>query len=294
MDLGKFKEVKIGSDGQIIADNSDKILIIDADTIAYTSCLAAEEKVEVLGRGFYNDKEWEEIINNPSFNKEEGCYYTSNINNVIFNIKDKLERIKFNSGCKNYKLYFTIGKDNFRYKIYPEYKNNRKDLRVPLLLKEAKEYCIKELNGIACLDWEADDAVVAEKLALGDKAILCAVDKDVLNAVPGIHFNYYESIKFERSMHFEPEITELEAAAWPYMQCIMGDTSDNIIGIKGYGPKKANKAILDVAPEDRWAKVVEIYEKAGRTKDEALLNFRLVCMTQLVDGKIILVEEEDL
>ncbi|MEL1099680.1 hypothetical protein AADW31_09350 [Campylobacter jejuni] len=64
MDLGEFKEVKICSDGQIIADNSDKILIIDADTIAYTSCLAAEEKVEVLGRGFYNDKEWEEIINN--------------------------------------------------------------------------------------------------------------------------------------------------------------------------------------------------------------------------------------
>lgn len=288
----ELAKVRIGDMGNIVPDNSDKILVIDADTIAYRACLLAEEKVDILPQNFYRKDEWEQIINNPTYDEENCCYYVSNLNTAINCFEAILDKIKFNTGCDNYKLFFTIGKNNFRYKLYPEYKCNRVATRLPLYIKEIKEFFIENnSNAIACVDYEADDAVCYEKEVLGDKAILCAIDKDVLNAVKGIHFNYYESGKHNIKMHFEEEVSERDAKMWPYVQCITGDTSDNIVGIKGYGVSKAINYLYNEDESKWWDKVLELYEKNGLSPEKALLNYRLVCMTQVIDGKVFLAEK---
>jgi 5'-3' exonuclease len=58
-----------------------------------------------------------------------------------------------------------------------------------------------------------------------------------------------------------------------YTQLLTGDTADNIKGVKGIGPKKADK-ILDglVAEADLYKAVEEHYE----TLDELIENARLL------------------
>lgn len=294
MDLGEYVEINLDDKGNVIPNNKDKTLIIDGDTVVFTSCLRGQEQVELLPRNFYTDEEWQDIIDNPSYNPEKSYYYEADFKAITNLINEKLNRIKFFSGCNNFIMYLTEGKQSFRYNIYKDYKANRKKLETPMYLAEAKEYCVKQLKAIACKDYEADDAVIAKKKELGNKGILCAVDKDVLNAIEGVHFNYYESVNYDKSMHFTEPITAKEARLWPYKQCIMGDISDNIIGIKGIGPKKADKLFANAKEENWWDIVKAAYKQAGRTTEEALLNFRLVSMNQLVNGKIKLIEEKDL
>jgi DNA polymerase-1 len=60
------------------------------------------------------------------------------------------------------------------------------------------------------------------------------------------------------------------------IQALVGDTSDNYPGLKGFGPVKAEKLL---APHHTlpamWTAVVEAYRKNGGTFADALLNARM-------------------
>lgn len=127
----------------------------------------------------------------------------------------------------------------YRHKINPEYKGHRKPS--PLrYLKTLRGYLIEEYKATAPKGIEADDAVAYYKSFMPN-AVICAIDKDVLKQVVGEHYNYYrrEWVK----------TTKEQAHEWLYMQALMGDTGDNIKGIKGVGPKKAEKILAPHAPE---------------------------------------------
>ena len=138
-------------------------------------------------------------------------------------------------------------------------------------------------------EWEADDIVVFKKREHPDDYILCAVDKDVLYTLPGRHFNYYSSMLHNIDMKFI-EVDNYRAVRHHFIQTLMGDKGDNVIGLKGIGPAKAEKILMNY--EDTkvlWTKVVEAYEAAGRSEIDAIKNMRLVSMHQLVyneDGNI--------
>jgi DNA polymerase-1 len=65
------------------------------------------------------------------------------------------------------------------------------------------------------------------------------------------------------------------------MQTIMGDSTDNYFGIKGVGPKTAEKMLEKDGYT--WDTVIAAYEKAGLTYDDALMNARLAYILQHQD-----------
>ena len=271
-------DIDLDIDGNIKPPKNDKVALIDADTIAFTACLNVEEECEVLPQEFYSDEELEPKI-------KDGVYYNVDELAAIAKAKEKIDRILDKTGCKEVELHFTGGHKNFRYDIYPDYKANRKDIRSPDKLREVKEALCKIYKGTIHTKWEADDAVV---YYYNDaKHILCAVDKDVLNSIPGRHFNYYESGLYNIEMKWV-EIDKYTSITWKYLQTLTGDKTDNIIGLKGIGPKKAQK-ILDglMTNSELWKAVEEAYKIAGRTSEEALLNLNLVDMNLLQEDLTI-------
>lgn len=91
--------------------------------------------------------------------------------------------------------------------------------------------------------YEADDMVVTMCTVItagGGKAICCGNDKD-LRQWSGEHFNV-------RTKLIDKISTE-QAAYNLYTQVIIGDTTDNIQGLEGYGPKAAEKILVCPQPE---------------------------------------------
>lgn len=99
-----------------------------------------------------------------------------------------------------------------------------------------KEQCINEYGYFVADDIEADDvlSIMRNGSEPGDEVILVSPDKD-LKQIPGNHYNYSKDIWDTVS----PEQANYNL----WRQIIVGDTSDNITGIKGVGPKGAEKLL---------------------------------------------------
>lgn len=269
-------DIDVGFGGKVLPPKNDKIALIDADTIAFTACLNAEEELEVLAESFYTPEEWLELQEN--YDPITDAYYESDPEMRIARADEKIQKILEQTGCQEMELHFTGGRDNFRYQMHAEYKANRKGMRTPTGLVDLKNVLVEKYGGIIHTKWEADDAVVYHKRENPDKYILVAMDKDVIYSVPGKHFNYYESGHYNIDMKWVTTTKET-ARMWPYMQCILGDTSDNIQGVKGIGPKKALKFIADdMTPEQLWEGVVKAWESKGLEEVDAMITMNLVNM----------------
>lgn len=109
---------------------------------------------------------------------------------------------------------------------YREYEGKQQDMI------EAAKYVIDNYNSLILDGLEADDIV--SFLQDKDNTYIVSVDKD-LKQIPGYHYNF-ETNTIE-------EVTELDALKFLCKQLIMGDTTDNIQGIPGIGPKKAEEFI---------------------------------------------------
>lgn len=236
--------------------------LIDADSLLYSSCCK-----------FQNVNPFDETKIDVDIEMLKYAFKQK--------IKFLLERIK----CKDY-ILFISGEKNFRYSIFKEYKATRKSSARPLGLTELREYCSDNFNTILCHKAEADDYVVDYKLN-NMEDLLVAIDKDVLNSVEGTHYNYWKEDYVS--------IDRLTSIQWPYLQTLTGDGADNIIGLKGVGPKTAKKLLQDV--EDTkilWEIVVNEYKNRNRSKKDAIMNMRLVRMDQFdtKTKKLVLWKEE--
>lgn len=270
---GEIEEINgVSSTGYVYPKKNDKIALIDADTIIFGACVQNEYMAE-------------EDVGIGEVKFEERWYL--NIDEAFNHALEKIKEILNYTGCKDFELHFTSGRESFRYlRVDSEYKANRLDsgTRTPAGLYELKELFCSTYPDKAFLwkEWEADDIVVFKKVNHYDDYILCAVDKDVLYTIPGIHFNYYSSKNYNIDMKFI-EVDEFRAIRHHYIQTLTGDKGDNVIGLKGIGPAKAEKILANYTDTKvLWNKVVEAYEAAGRSEVDAIKNMRLVSMHQLV------------
>lgn len=277
--MEEFVEIDLDSAGNLVAPKHDKIALIDADTIAYIACSNTEVQESLLPRDFYSDAEWEELTLDPSFDIDNMCIWTINAEMALGKAEEKIQKIFDRTGCQSAELYFTDGRKNFRYQVKKDYKANRTG-RVPTGLIVIKLALLAKYPGQLCTAFEADDIVVWKKKQDPEKYIMCAVDKDLLYSLAGTHFNYYESTKYDIDMKWL-EVDHITSIKWPYMQCLVGDKTDNIEGVPKIGPKKAEQALSNLCThEELWQAVVEAYERAGKTYDDAVQTMRLVNMHQ--------------
>ncbi len=283
-------DIDLGRQGQVIEHRED-IALIDADTLVYASCVVNEVQNELFSENFYTSEEWKDLLSDPGYCKEDHTIYSIDLDTTMIHCKDKIQGILDETGCTDYELHFTAGRTSFRYtKVNPEYKANRTD-RTPIGIFDIKKMFVEAEPDKAFIwyEWEADDIVVAKKAQWPDKYLLVALDKDVLYSLEGTHFNYYSSTLYNKEMHFF-EVTAEQALKHHYLQTLTGDAGDGVIGLKGIGPKKAEKILANCTThQECWKDVVRAYEeikvlKNGNpaTEIDAILNMRLVNMNQLV------------
>lgn len=154
---------------------------------------------------------------------------------------------------------------NFRDQIYDAYKANRKDKPKPRHLSFCRDYLIINYNAIESFGAEADDYIATRATELGEDAIIVSVDKDFLQ-VPCTFYNFVKG-EFTR-------VTPEQGMQFFYKQILTGDTVDNIKGVSGIGPVKADKILKGAESElELWKRCLEAYDG---NRDAAVLNARLV------------------
>ncbi len=277
-------DLNFGDYGDLLPPKENGVALIDADTLIFASCVATEVREELLPRSFYTDLEWMEIESDPYFDEDAWTLSSIDMDVAFMNAKSKLRTLLDKSGCEDYELHFTSGRKSFRYTmVTADYKANRREYIPPIGLSQLKVRFVMDTPNKCFIHtcYEADDTVVARKTALPDKYMICAVDKDVLYSLPGKHFNYYTSAKYDIDMKFV-EVTEEQARKHHFMQVLTGDTGDNVIGLHMIGPKKA-ATILEGCDTDEqcWDAISEAYLKKGRDPIDAIINMRLVSMNQV-------------
>lgn len=142
---------------------------------------------------------------------------------------DKLmQDILFLAECDSYECILT-GSGNFRKQIYPEYKANRKDKPKPKWLQDIREFLKENWNAQVTSGCEADDQLGVKQ---NEQTIICSIDKDLLQ-IPGRHYNWVKSEFYNQTL--------LGGIRHFYEQLLQGDRGDNIPGLDGIGPKKAQR-----------------------------------------------------
>lgn len=301
-------EIDIDAAGNVLPDRHDKIIVVDADTIAFAACSVCEFEVEALSEEFLSAEELVELRSKKSWDEETFSYRDINVNDAILHAKGKMDLILDRIGGKaeHTELHFTSGR-NFRYALLEEafpddkemwYKANRgKRKPPPVGLNDVKLGLEAHFKSMYHVEVEADDYVVMRKKQLKENCILCVVDKDIYKNTFDYgqpHWNYYEAPWLKNPIKMRwVEMSPEEAMYNQYLQAITGDKSDNIPGLKGIGPAKAAKFIDEEMTEaELWYGLLAAYNKHcryGDPEDMAILNMRLVNMHQLQeDGEVIL------
>ena len=152
-----------------------------------------------------------------------------------------------------YQTYLT-GSTNFRFDIaksYP-YKGNRKANDKPKYLKSARDYMVDKYSAVISVEEEADDLIGIGAAELGYNCVVASIDKDMLQ-LPCWHFNF---VKGEWS-----KVNQWSGDLFFYTQVLTGDAADNIKGLKGIGPKKAEKLLQECkSVDDLWEACVKAYD----------------------------------
>lgn len=174
----------------------------------------------------------------PDIGDEELEVSLSNLDYTAYalgNTKTVLNEILAKYG-DSYRLFLT-GSGNFRDQaatILP-YKGNRDAKHKPKYYAEIKDYLLNVWHAELIEGREADDAIGCAQWAKRDKStVIATIDKD-LNGIPGWHYNFVKDELYD--------VSYIDANRFFFWQMLVGDTTDNIPGIKGIGPKTADKLL---------------------------------------------------
>ena len=183
------------------------IVLIDADSLVYACCYVVETQEEAYAK-------FDEIL----------MYIVNDIDEV-YNVTD----VKVFHGHTG----------NFRYDVTPTYKAQRKSEKPEFYTKLSK-YVKTAYEAISAKGEEVDD-LVAKTWKLYKKlnwpVCIVSIDKDY-KQLPCLLYNY------SKTKQTFTDISEAEARHNFWVQMLTGDRADNIKGVEGIGPKKA-EALLE-------------------------------------------------
>lgn len=186
------------------------------------------------------------------------------------------------------------GRDTFRKKIYPEYKNNRDETpadlksQFPILIEACRAFGVPIIETVG---YEADDiiATIATKLSQQNYEVrIIASDKDLMQLIDE---NIYLFDPIKSKVIKEKEVLEKYGVAPHQMvslQALMGDSTDNIPGIQGVGPKTAAKLLNKFQSLENIYNEIEnvtpskLKEKLINQKDMVEISEKLVTLCRNV------------
>lgn len=225
-----------------------KKLLLDADIIAYQTSAACERPVD-WGNGLWTLHCFEDEVRRG--------------------VDEFILRLKEQAGLDEVIVVLSDAK-NFRKEVASYYKENRKNIRRPMLLAFAKEYMAQKYESLVLPTLEADDVLGIYTSKYPEKYVCWSIDKD-LRSIPGFHLIDGRTV----------EITEEQADLAFYTQALTGDMVDNYPGCPKVGPKTAEKLLKDVG--NMWEAVVAAFLKAGLNEDQALEQARLARILRHTD-----------
>ncbi len=159
------------------------------------------------------------------------------VENALATIKHVLNNIMDRFPEATSRRLFLTGKGNFRDDIATlrPYKGNRDPANRPHYYKEIRDYMLEHQGAEMVHGQEADDAQAIEQWKNKDKStVIVGIDKD-LYMIPGYHYHWVkDELKY---------ITLADANRHFFWQMLVGDRTDNIPGIDGIGPVKADKLL---------------------------------------------------
>jgi len=204
-------------------------------------------------------------------------------------IDERINNIFEATGADYYSMFISLG-GYFRHKIDPSYKSNRKKYSTSLLwTRTLKNYLIEKYGAVAGKEVEADDLVnyfynnkicihydaignpiisakndIFNLTADGEEmeVILASPDKDLLQSIPGKHFNYSYKLADKENPDslvkgFWVDTSNTEADEFLRMQMIVGDVADGINGLSGKGPVYWKKMCAERTPF--WSEILNEY-----------------------------------
>jgi len=181
-------------------------------------------------------------------------------------------------------------KPTFRHKMYKEYKAQRQQIPddMPWQIEMTKKV-VEAMNipMIECPGYEADDIIgTLAKQAEGEKAITYMVtpDKDYMQLVTSKTFLYKPSKNF----YTDKEIVGIEGVERKFgvtpdkvieVLGLMGDSSDNIPGVKGVGEKTATALIQQFGSIDEMYRRIDEISKP-KLKENLLLHKEMAMLSR--------------
>lgn len=225
-----------------------KVLLIDGDSEVYAAAAAAEKRrvvamVEKLGSDLQS---LERKLSGP-FDSVKDCTLAlpkgeqatlfrslevMTEEGVQLLLDARLRRVIAQAeeryGPMDVELYLS-GKINFRHLLDHTYKGNRDAVQKPHWHGRLRNYVQDKYAARVTKTWEADDEVGIRATELGDRAVICSVDKD-LRQIPGHHI-----VLGKGHLH----VTERGGLMRLYIQILAGDATDNVRGCWQVGPDGA-------------------------------------------------------
>ena len=224
--------------------------------------------------------------------------------NAIYGFLTMLEKIKADTAPDAIAIAFDLKTKTFRHKAYDLYKANRKGMPEELHMQLQPLKDLLALLGykiVTCEGYEADDILGTLAKSCEDNGNECVIatgDRDSLQLV-----SEKVSVRLAKNLNgtmiYTPDTVMQEYGVTPKelieIKAIQGDSSDNIPGVAGIGPKGATQLI------QKYKTVQYIYDhideldikdnmrkKLIDSKENALISRMLgeICLTAPVDTDI--------
>jgi len=218
------------------------VILIDGDVLAYQGAFVGQKNVQ-----------WEEDL----------WTVHADIARARAHIQERVDTFKEHLEADDVIMALS-DRTNFRRKLNPLYKANRRDSFKPIGLKPVREWIQQTYQTECWQNLEADDVLsilATERPNRLDHRIIVSIDKD-FHGVPG---HWYD---FNKEEYHHPTVEE--ANQHHLVQAISGDHTDGYKGVPGIGVTRA-RTYLDKEGYT-WDSVVKAYEKVGLPESEALMN----------------------
>jgi DNA polymerase-1 len=211
---------------------------------------------------------------------------------AVYGFTNILLRVLREKSPKFIGIAFDARGPNFRHELYQAYKAHRPSMPDDLACQIPYIKEIVAAHNFACLErqgYEADDllASAAKKLAAqGHPVILVSGDKDLLQLVSET-ITVWDPM---RDVFMDPAAVQKKYNLPPGQLldffALMGDSSDNVPGVAGIGPKTAEKLINQYASLEGLYQEIEtlsqakLKEKLLADRENAFLSRRLIALKE--------------